>query len=80
MGYHKKQNIIKQSLHNEAAYQYYCQAICYIESYLLTNITPEDVKRLCMKYENAVPVMVGKSREYICEFAKIYPIGAALII
>jgi hypothetical protein len=44
------------------------------------NITPEDVKRLCMKYENAVPVMVEKSREYICEFAKIYPIGAALII
>ena len=45
MGYHKKQNIIKQSLHNEAAYQYYCQAICYIESYLLTNITPEDVAK-----------------------------------
>lgn len=45
MGYHKKQNTMEKTPHKGPAYHYYCQAICYIESYLLSDITPNDVAK-----------------------------------
>ena len=42
--------------------------------------TPETVKNVCGKYANAIPVLYKKSLEYIRDFSKIYPIGAALVI
>ena len=45
MGYHKKYNVLEESFHKEPAYHYYCQAIYYIDSYLLSDITPNDVAK-----------------------------------
>ena len=45
MAFHKKYNVMGKELHKESAYHYYCQAICYIGSYLLSDITPNDVAK-----------------------------------
>ena len=45
MGYHKKHIVMENESHKESAYHYYCQAICYIESYLLSDISPNDVAK-----------------------------------
>lgn len=43
MGYHKKYNYTESSSYKGASFYYYSQAIFYIESYLLSDITPTDI-------------------------------------
>ena len=45
LGYHKKHIVSDETPHMETAYYYYCQAINYIDSYLLSGITPNDVAK-----------------------------------
>ena len=45
MGYHKKHNIAEPEVVRGTAFYYYRQAICYIDSYLLSDITPDGIAR-----------------------------------